>query len=111
MSTNGDKATDPDLRKRLDALKSDLDKATAESPAAKASSTSTDEGTAKGLSAGLRVMSEFVSGIIVGAGLGWLLDRWLGTSPLFLLAFLALGFGAGFRNVYRLGMGPRPPRQ
>jgi ATP synthase protein I len=49
----------------------------------------------------MRLSSEFVAGIVVGAGLGWLLDRWLGTSPWGLILFLMVGFAAGVLNVLR----------
>ncbi len=42
-----------------------------------------------------------VAGVLVGAGLGLLLDRWLGTSPWGLLVLLLLGFAAGVLNVMR----------
>ncbi|MGN6573311.1 MAG: AtpZ/AtpI family protein [Pseudolabrys sp.] len=50
---------------------------------------------------GFRLSSELVGGVLVGAGLGWLLDRWLGTSPWGLIVFLLLGFAAGILNVMR----------
>ena len=50
---------------------------------------------------GFRQSSEMVGGVLVGAGLGWLLDRWLGTSPWGLIVFLLLGFAAGILNVMR----------
>jgi ATP synthase protein I len=50
---------------------------------------------------GFRLSTEFVAGILVGAGIGWLLDRWLGTSPLGMIVFLLLGFAAGVLNVVR----------
>jgi ATP synthase protein I len=42
-----------------------------------------------------------VSGIIVGCVIGYFLDKWLNTSPWFMLTFLLLGIAAGFLNVYR----------
>jgi len=48
-----------------------------------------------------RLASEFVAGVIVGAALGWGLDRWAGTSPWGLIGFLLLGFCAGVLNVVR----------
>jgi ATP synthase protein I len=33
--------------------------------------------------------------------MGLVLDRWLGTSPWFLLVFLILGFAAGMTNMLR----------
>lgn len=50
---------------------------------------------------GLRLSAELVAGVLVGAGLGWLLDRWLGTSPWGLFLFLMLGFAGGVLNVLR----------
>lgn len=44
---------------------------------------------------------EIVAGLAVGGGIGWLLDRWLGTLPLFLLLFFVLGAAAGLLNVFR----------
>ena len=37
----------------------------------------------------------------MGAGLGWVLDRWLGISPWGMIVFLLLGFAAGVLNVMR----------
>ncbi len=58
---------------------------------------------------GLRLSSELVAGVLVGAVLGWLIDRWLGVSPLGLIVFVLLGFAAGIVNVLRaagLAAGP-----
>lgn len=49
----------------------------------------------------LRLSSEFIAGVAVGAGLGWLIDKLAGTSPWGLIVFLLLGFGAGVLNVMR----------
>ena len=45
--------------------------------------------------------TEFVAGIAVGAGLGWLIDRLAGTSPWGMIVFLLLGFAAGVLNLIR----------
>jgi ATP synthase protein I len=50
---------------------------------------------------GFRLSTELVAGVLVGAGIGWLLDRWLGISPWGLIVFLLLGFAAGVLNVMR----------
>ena len=50
---------------------------------------------------GFRLSTEMVAGVLVGAGIGWLLDRWLGISPWGLIVFLLLGFAAGVLNVMR----------
>lgn len=39
-----------------------------------------------------------VSGMIVGGVIGFLLDKWLGTSPWLLFFFLVIGFIAGIKN-------------
>jgi ATP synthase protein I len=57
---------------------------------------------------GLRLSAEFVAGILVGAALGWLLDRWLGTSPWGMFVLLMLGFAAGVLNMMR-SAGVVPP--
>jgi len=42
-----------------------------------------------------------VSGVLVGAIIGWQLDQWSGMSPLFLIVFLILGVAAGFWNMMK----------
>ncbi len=54
-----------------------------------------------GLGQALRLSAEFISGIIAGGLLGWLIDRFLGTSPWALIVCLLLGFGAGMLNMLR----------
>ncbi len=56
---------------------------------------------ASGFARGFRLSSELVAGVLVGAGLGWLLDRWLGTLPWGMFVFALLGFTAGVVNVVR----------
>ena len=58
------------------------------------------------MSLGFRVLTEFVAGVAVGTLIGWQLDAWLNTSPIFLIAFLTLGTAAGFWNVYRIAAKP-----
>ena len=54
------------------------------------------------LGVGFRIGLEFVVAVAVGGALGWQIDRWLGTKPWGLLAFLLLGIGAGMMSVYRV---------
>jgi ATP synthase protein I len=54
-----------------------------------------------GFARGFRLASELVAGVLVGAGIGWALDRLIGTSPFGLIVFLLLGFAAGIVNVVR----------
>lgn len=48
-----------------------------------------------------RLATELVAGFVVGGLIGWWLDQWLGTLPLFLLVFFGLGAAAGIMNVVR----------
>jgi ATP synthase protein I len=50
---------------------------------------------------GFQVGVELVAGMVGGLLIGWGLDSWFGTLPLFLVVFLVLGFAAGMLNVYR----------
>ena len=56
---------------------------------------------ASAMAIGLRLSSELVAGVLVGAGLGWGFDRLLSTSPWGFIVFLLLGFTAGVVNVMR----------
>ena len=39
--------------------------------------------------------------VAIGVGIGYYMDRWLGTEPWFFILFLFFGIAAGFRNLYR----------
>ena len=58
---------------------------------------------------GVRVGVELLSALVVGLAIGWGLDRWLRTTPLFLVVFVLLGGAAGVANVWRL-MAPKKGR-
>ena len=51
---------------------------------------------------GLRIAAEFLSAVLVGGAVGYVIDRMAGSRPFFLTAFLFLGGAAGILNVYRL---------
>jgi ATP synthase protein I len=55
----------------------------------------------KGYALAVKLSSEFIAGVVVGVILGYLFDRFLGTSPWGLIVFLLLGFCAGVLNVLR----------
>lgn len=59
---------------------------------------------------GFRAGIEVVSALVVGVGIGLLLDRWLGSWPWLFLVFFVLGSAAGVMNVYRLFTPRKPPR-
>ena len=48
-----------------------------------------------------RFATELMVAVAFGGGLGWLLDRYLGTRPIFMLVMFFLGAAAGIRNVMR----------
>lgn len=54
-----------------------------------------------GFARGFRLSSELVVGVLIGAALGWLIDRWLGILPWGTFVFALLGFTAGVLNVMR----------
>ncbi|GAV21240.1 ATP synthase protein I [Mariprofundus micogutta] len=51
---------------------------------------------------GLRVGTEIVASTMIGLGLGFFLDRWLDTRPVFLIVFAIFGLAGGFMNLYQL---------
>mgnify|MGYP000495302874 CR=1 FL=1 len=55
----------------------------------------------QGMGAGFRIAVEMLAALVVGTGLGVLLDQWLGTSPWLLIVGFFLGSAAAFRNVVR----------
>src|SRR5205807_9060843 len=54
-----------------------------------------------GFARGFRLSSELVAGVLVGAGLGWLIDKGLGSLPWGMFVFALIGFTAGVLNVMR----------
>ncbi len=52
-----------------------------------------------------RVATELLAGIVVGTFLGWLIDGWLETTPMFMLVLFFLGAAAGIANLWRLFTG------
>lgn len=47
-------------------------------------------------------LSEIVAGLIVGGGIGWLMDDYFGSKPWLFLVFLLLGVAGAFWNMMRL---------
>jgi ATP synthase protein I len=95
--TGGTPGSDAELASRLNRLSRELEAERQERAAAEriARRTGPDYGQA------FRLASEFVAGVLVGAALGWGLDKVAGTSPWGLIALLLLGFCAGVFNVVR----------
>ncbi len=93
MAEDAGKQQPPSLdefSKRLDAARGDP--ATAEASRA---------GLGRSAGRALRVASELLAALLVGAALGWGLDRLFGTAPWLLLLGIGLGFAAGVLNVGR----------
>lgn len=59
----------------------------------------------RGLGLAMRLGVEIVAALVIGVGIGLLLDYWLGTTPWLMLVFFVLGSAAGFMNVYRIATG------
>jgi ATP synthase protein I len=49
-----------------------------------------------------KISTELVAALIVGVGIGLIVDNYLGTKPFGLIIFFILGAFAGFLNVYRV---------
>ena len=54
---------------------------------------------ARRLSLGLMIPTTFTASIVVGVGIGYGLDKWLGTAPWLTLLFLGFGIAAGVREM------------
>tara|TARA_B100000519_G_scaffold113184_2_gene97941 strand:- start:322 stop:675 length:354 start_codon:yes stop_codon:yes gene_type:complete len=88
---------DKQLPPSLDQLDDKLNEATAKRKNQDARSN--ERGT--GLGFALKIGVDIVAAIVVGAGIGLLLDNWLGTKPWLLIVFFILGAAAGMLNVFR----------
>ena len=49
----------------------------------------------------LKISTELVAAVIVGATIGFLLDNWFGTKPLLIICFFFMGVAAGILNVFK----------
>lgn len=94
-AAKGDVSGETALDARLERLGESLEAKRTAEEAAKAGRKSS------GFAQATKIASEFVAGVIVGGGLGWGIDRALGSSPWALIVFLLLGFAAGVLNVLR----------
>jgi ATP synthase protein I len=95
---------DRQLKARLDSLQGRLAQTqqhAAQEAAAEESAMTRAQETGKAWSMGMRMVSEFVGGILVGVAIGYGLDWLFATKPVFLIIFTLLGTAAGFLNVIR----------
>ncbi len=58
-----------------------------------------------GVGYAMRAGTELVAALLVGLGIGYGMDRWLGTGPWLLVLFFFIGGGAGIVNVWRVASG------
>lgn len=98
----------------LSERRAQLDRKLQDHHAAELSAQQKARGNSSGYGQAMKLSSEFIAGILVGVGIGWVADQWLGTSPFGLIVFLLLGFAAGVLNVLRATgqvaePGVRPP--
>ncbi len=60
------------------------------------------QASAKGYSLGMRIGIELIAATLAGGALGYFIDTKLETKPVFMLAFVVLGFTAGVLDVLRI---------
>jgi ATP synthase protein I len=100
---------DADLSARLKSLDARLDQATAQR--AKTEPTARPKSDSAALGQALRLSAEFVSGVVAGGIVGWLVDRLFGVSPWGLVVCIILGFCAGMLNLMRAAGVVKPARR
>ena len=70
---------------------------------AKSSNTSpTKKNKVSGAGFGFKISTEIIAALVVGVGIGLIVDKYLGTKPFGLIIFFIFGALAGFLNVYRV---------
>ena len=70
---------------------------------AKSSSTpNTKKNKESGAGFGFKISTEIIAALVVGVGIGLIVDKYLGTKPFGLIIFFIFGALAGFLNVYRV---------
>lgn len=47
---------------------------------------------------------EMAVSVVIGLAVGYYLDKWLGTGPWMTVIWLAIGFAAGVRSLYRAAL-------
>lgn len=99
-----------EFKKRAASLGSKLEAAKHRDAAAHGQpATDASEASKSAMGRGLRVSAELIGGVVAGGGLGWVLDRWLGTTPWLFIVFFLLGSAAGIMNIVRIGQREKTP--
>ena len=57
---------------------------------------------ASGASFGFKISTEIIAALVVGVGIGLIVDNYFNTKPFGLIIFFIFGALAGFLNVYRV---------
>jgi len=78
-----------DLKKKIDNIKESSQK-----------SKNKKRGTGAGF--GFKISTEIIAALVVGVGIGLIVDNYFNTKPFGLIIFFILGAFAGFLNVYRV---------
>ncbi len=91
---------EPHLRRRLDDVKTRIDKMSPKTEKAlqKDAPIATKR---QSIGRALRLGTDLVAGVAVGGLIGFWLDRWFDSKPLWFIVFFLLGTAAGFLNVFR----------
>ncbi len=92
-----DDAREADLANRL----SSLDKRLASRRGVRGAEAEDAKPDNSGFAAAMRLSSEFIGAIVVGAAVGYGIDRFFGVAPWGMIFFLLIGFCAGTLNVMR----------
>ena len=70
---------------------------------AKSSNTpNTKKNKESGAGFGFKISTEIIAALVVGVGIGLIVDKYLNTKPFGLIIFFIFGALAGFLNVYRV---------
>jgi ATP synthase protein I len=88
----------PEVENKLNDLKSKIEQANIkyQPPKARAPGDNTVRGG--------KILIDLISGLAVGAFLGYTIDQYFGTTPLFLFLLSIAGMGGGFYNFYKDNM-------
>ncbi|WP_230530638.1 AtpZ/AtpI family protein [Microvirga roseola] len=103
-----DGADDADLSARLKSLDARINKASVQRAESEPRAHSKTDSNAIGQA--FRYSAEFVSGVVAGGIVGWLVDHLFGSSPWGLIICLLLGFCAGMLNLLRASGAVKPAR-
>jgi ATP synthase protein I len=101
--SNGHGELSPEERKAFEQRAAELDKrlSTAADARVEKPAQLDEARRSRALGQGLQMALDLVLGPVVGAAIGWGLDKVLGTSPVLLLIFIGIGVAAGIVSLMR----------